>query len=241
MSILDEKADLKELVETLNFKEKVERSKELIREAYKLYGDSLVVANSLGKDSVAVWDLAKKVNPRIRGFIVTTRFKPQETVKFMHKVVAQYPELKIYQSDAKIEDKLYETHPDKCCDILKVEPVKRAIRELHVSCWVTGLRCTEGRTRTDFKEVEERDKGLVKLNPILIWKEREVWQYLALYQVPVNPLYGEGYRSLGCAPCTRITNDDNERAGRWIGTSKCGGECGIHTRPLKTNIGGDGI
>lgn len=241
MSVLGEKADLKELVEALNFKEKVERSKELIREAYKLYGDSLVVANSLGKDSVAVWDLAKKVNPKIRGFIVTTRFKPQETVEFMHKVVAQYPELKIYQSDAKIEDKLYETHPDQCCDILKVEPVKRAIQELHVSCWVTGLRCTEGRTRTDFKEVEERDKGLIKLNPILIWKEREVWQYLALYQVPVNPLYGEGYRSLGCAPCTRITNDDNERAGRWIGTSKCGGECGIHTRPLKTNIGGDGI
>jgi phosphoadenosine phosphosulfate reductase len=69
---------------------------------------------------------------------------------------------------------------------------------MNVACWVTGLRCTEGRTRTDFKEVEERDKGLVKLNPILIWKEREVWQYLALYQVPVNPLYAAGYRSLGC-------------------------------------------
>lgn len=233
MSLLNSKEDLKTLVEALNFKEKVERSKELIREAYKVYGDSLVVANSLGKDSVAVWDLAKKVNPKIRGFIVTTRFKPQETVKFMNEVVAKYPELKVYKSDAKIEDRLYETNPDLCCDILKVEPVKRAVEEMRVKCWVTGLRCTEGRTRTDFKEVEERDEGLVKLNPILIWKEREVWQYLALYGVKVNPLYGEGYRSLGCAPCTKITNDDNERAGRWIGTSKCGGECGIHTRPLK--------
>jgi len=110
---------------------------------------------------------------------------------------------------------------------------KQAVAEMKVSCWVTGLRCTEGRTRTDFKEVEERDKGLIKLNPILIWKEREVWQYLALYEVPVNPLYKEGYRSLGCAPCSHITNDDNERAGRWIGTSKCGGECGIHTQTLK--------
>ncbi len=45
---------------------------------------------------------------------------------------------------------------------------------MKVKCWVTGLRCTEGRTRMDYKEVEERDKGLVKLNPILIWKEREV-------------------------------------------------------------------
>ena len=241
MSLLENKDDLKELVETLNFKEKVQRSLQLIKEAYKKYGDSLVVANSLGKDSVAVWDLAKKVSPKIRGFIVTTRFKPKETIEFMDEEVARYPELKIYKSAVKIPDKLYETDPDKCCDLLKVEPVKRAVEEMHVECWVTGLRCTEGRTRTDYKEIEERDKGLVKLNPILIWKEREVWQYLALYGVKVNPLYGEGYRSLGCAPCTRITNEDNERSGRWIGTSKCGGECGIHTRPLKKNVGGDGI
>jgi len=234
MSILETKEDLKTLVEALNFKDKVERAKALIKEAYEKYGDSLVVANSLGKDSVAVWDLAKRVNSKIRGFIITTKYKPAETIAFMHKVVAMYPELKVYKSDAAIPEGLYESDPDRCCDILKVEPIKRAVEEMRVECWVTGLRCTEGRTRTDFKEVEERDKGLIKLNPILIWKEREVWQYLALYSVPVNPLYAEGYRSLGCAPCTKITNDDNERAGRWIGTSKCGGECGIHTRPLKT-------
>lgn len=235
MSLLGTQEDLKVLVETLNFKQKVDRSLELIDQAYKKYGDGLVVANSLGKDSVAVWHLAKRVSPKIRGFIVTTRFKPKETVDFMNEEVKKYPELKVYKNDSKISNKLYETDPDKCCDILKVEPVKRAVEEMGVTCWVTGLRCTEGRTRTEFKEVEERDKGLIKLNPILIWKEREVWQYLALYGVGVNPLYGEGYRSLGCAPCTKITNEDNERAGRWIGTSKCGGECGIHTRPLKAN------
>jgi len=236
MSLLETQEDLKVLVETLNFKQKVNRSLQLIKEAYEKYGDGLVVANSLGKDSVAVWDLAKRVNSKIRGFVVTTRFKPKETVRFMNEVVAEYPETKVYKNDAAIPDELYKTEPDRCCDILKVEPVKRAIEEMSVTCWVTGLRCTEGRTRTDFKEIEERDKGLIKLNPILIWKEREVWQYLALYGVKVNPLYAEGYRSLGCAPCTKITNDDNERAGRWIGTSKCGGECGIHTRPLKTNV-----
>jgi phosphoadenosine phosphosulfate reductase len=240
MSLPKNTDDLKTLVETLNFKEKVQRSLGLIDKAYKKYGEGLVVANSLGKDSVAVWDLAKRVSPKIRGFIITTRFKPKETVRFMKEEVSTYPELKVYKSDVKIPDKLYETDPDKCCDALKVEPTRRAVEDMKVKCWITGLRCTEGRTRTDFKEIEERDKGLVKLNPILIWKEREVWQYLALYGVKVNPLYGEGYRSLGCWPCTNITTDDNERAGRWIGTSKCGGECGIHTRPLK-NIDGDGI
>lgn len=233
MSLLENKENIKVLVEDLNFKEKVERSIALIKEAYEKYGSGLVVANSLGKDSMVVWDLAKRVSSKIPGFIVTTRFKPPETIKFMEDLVARYPELKVYKNDTQIPEGLYETNPDRCCDVLKVEPVRQAIEELKVECWVTGLRCTEGRTRTDFKEVEERDKGLIKLNPILIWKEREVWQYLALYGVKVNPLYGLGYRSLGCAPCTHITNDENERAGRWIGTSKCGGECGIHTRPLK--------
>jgi len=224
-----------ELVEKLNFAEKVERSLELIRSAYEHYGDRLVVANSLGKDSMVVWDLAKRVSPTIRGFIVTTRYKPRQTVQFMNELVARYPELQIFRNDAEIEPELYKTDPDRCCDLLKVEPTRRAIEEMDVACWVTGLRCTEGRTRTDFREIEERDEGLVKLNPILIWYEREVWQYLAVYRVPVNPLYAQGYRSLGCWPCTRIAQGLDERAGRWIGTSKCGGECGIHTRPLKTS------
>src|SRR3989338_3223410 len=117
------------LVEGLNFKEKVERSLALIKDAYDKYGDSLVVANSLGKDSVAVWDLAKKVNPKIRGFIVTTRFKPEETIRFMKKTEAKYPELKIFKSDIQIPDKLYATDPDKCCDLLKVAPTRQAIKE----------------------------------------------------------------------------------------------------------------
>lgn len=223
------------LVETLNFAEKVERSLGLIERAYKEFGDALVVANSLGKDSSAVWHLAKRVSPQIRGFIVTTRFKPAETKQFMKEEVARYPELRIFSNEEETPERLYERDPDRCCDILKVKPTRQAIKEMNVRCWVTGLRCTEGRTRTDFKETEERDVGLIKLNPILIWYEREVWQYLALNKVDVNPLYAQGYRSLGCWPCTKIAQGADERAGRWIGTSKCGGECGIHTKPLVTN------
>ena len=221
-----------ELVEKLNFAEKVDRSLELIDKAYKEFGDNLVVANSLGKDSSAIWHLAKRVSPKIRGFIVTTRFKPKETKEFMAEETARYPELKVFSNEEEIPDKLYETDPDKCCEILKVQPVRQAVQEMNVACWVTGLRCTEGRTRTNYKEVEELDKGLIKLNPILIWYESEIWQYLALNNVPVNPLYNEGYRSLCCAPCTKIAQGVDERAGRWIGKSKCGGECGIDRKSV---------
>ncbi|HUT34743.1 MAG TPA: phosphoadenylyl-sulfate reductase [Planctomycetota bacterium] len=233
MAVAEVQADIKSLVDGLNFAEKIERSLQLISEAYEEFGDGLVVANSLGKDSSVVWHLAKRVSPDIRGFVVTTRFKPPETRRFMREEVARYPELEVFSNDGPIPDRLYETEPDRCCDILKVEPTRRAVAEMGVTCWVTGLRCTEGRTRTDFQEREERDRGLLKLNPILIWYEREIWQYLALHRVAVNPLYLQGYRSLGCAPCTRVTANPDERAGRWIGTSKCGGECGIHTRPLR--------
>ncbi len=80
--------DVKPLVDGLNFAEKVERSLRLIREAYEQFGDRLVVANSLGKDSCVVWDLAKRVSRKIRGFIVTTRFKPPETKNFMRAELA---------------------------------------------------------------------------------------------------------------------------------------------------------
>lgn len=232
MLIKEVTENIAELVQKLNFAEKVERSLELIDQAYNEFGDGLVVANSLGKDSSAVWHLTKRVSPKIRGFIVTTRFKPPETKQFMAEEVERYPELKVFSNEQEVPEKLYETDPDRCCEILKVKPTRQAIQEMDVACWVTGLRCTEGRTRTNFKEIEERDEGLVKLNPILIWYEREVWEYLALNSVHVNPLYAKGYRSLGCWPCTKIAQGEDERAGRWIGTSKCGGECGIHTKPL---------
>jgi phosphoadenosine phosphosulfate reductase len=130
--------DVAELVKTLNFAQKVDRSLQLIQEAYDQYGDTLVVANSLGKDSSVVWHLAKRVSPNIRGFIVTTRFKPVETKQFMAEEVKRYPELKVFSNNAEIPDKLYETNPDKCCDILKVQPTRKAVQEMNVKCWVTG-------------------------------------------------------------------------------------------------------
>jgi phosphoadenosine phosphosulfate reductase len=233
MSVPARRESVASLADELDFAHKVDRALELIDAAHRRFGDALVVANSLGKDSCVVWHLAKRVDPAIRGFVVTTRYKPAETVRFMQEEVARHPELRVFRSDVEIPERLFDSDPDRCCELLKVEPTRRAIAEMGAACWATGLRSTEGRTRTDFAELEERDAGLVKLNPILVWHEREVWQYLAIHSVPVNPLYARGYRSLGCAPCTRIVAAADERAGRWVGTSKCGGECGIHTRPLR--------
>jgi len=216
----------------MNLLEKIEHSKSLIEKSLNKF--KTIVAVSWGKDSIVTLHLALQVDKNVSCFTVMTCFKPKDTFEYMEKMKKEWNlNLKVYQSDVKVLDDLPYTNPDECCRILKVEPMLRAIKDYE--CWVTGLRNTEGRTRTDYEEVEVYE-DIVKLNPILKWTEREVWQYLATNNIPVHLWYARGYRSLGCAPCTAIIDEkEPERAGRWKGTSKCGGECGIHTyHKLKT-------
>jgi phosphoadenylyl-sulfate reductase (thioredoxin) len=124
---------------------------------------------------------------------------------------------------------LYQVDPDECCRLLKVEPTKVAVSNL--DAWITGLRSTEGRTRVDYQEVEDKG-GLIKINPILTFTEAEIWRYMSTRNIEPHPWYGRGYRSLGCEPCSGV-GGELERDCRWQNTSKCGGECGIHTQRLK--------
>ena len=137
---------------------------------------------------------------------------------------------------SEIEDEsgkaIYQADPDECCRILKVDPTKAAVSEL--DAWITGLRNTEGRTREDYEEVEEKG-GLIKINPILTFTETDVWKYMATRGIEAHPWYRLNYRSLGCAPCSN-PGGELERDGRWQDTSKCGGECGIHTQTLKESV-----
>ena len=221
-------------------KEKIEHSKNIIREAIEKY-PRLALATSFGKDSMVVLKLALEVKPDIKTFAIMTKFKPQETFDYKDRIIKEWNlNIETFMSDVDVPVEMSQTHPDKCCDILKVEPTKQALANL--DAWITGLRRTEGRTRTDYEEVEQSALALTrldgkavktnitKINPILDWTETDIWKYIAMKEIPVHPWYAEGYRSLGCKPCTNKVDDtETERAGRWLGTSKCGGECGIHT------------
>jgi len=211
---------------------KIERSKQIISDAVMEYGDKVEVACSFGKDSMVVVHLALQIKPDIRIFSVMTPFKPKETFEYKDKMIQHYNlNLVEYTSKERVDPDLPKNDPDECCRILKVEPTKEAVKDLQA--WICGLRNTEGRTRKDYKEIEEKG-GLIKINPILNWTELDIWRYMAINNIPVHPFYAKGYRSLGCEPCTTLISDDAlEREGRWIGTSKCGGECGIHTQSLK--------
>ena len=215
--------------------QKVKAAKEHIKTALNTY-NKICAASSGGKDSIVLLHLIKESIEEMSDYKLTdlpviivfmdTEFP--ETVEFMRNVADEwqlrYEEYEAIQGkDVNIED---------CCGKPKVEKFKDVL-EVY-DAWFSGIRSTEGVTRANFKLVEEKD-GLVKINPLLDFTERDVWKYTAVNQLPVNPKYKDGYRSLGCAICTVPETDENEseRAGRWKGTNKEGGECGVHSESLR--------
>lgn len=116
-----------------------------------------------------------------------------------------------------------------CCQTRKVLPLKRVLGTL--DAWVTGLRRDQAATRAAIHkiEVDEEHGGLVKINPLADWTERQVWDYIRTHSVPHHPYYDQGYTSIGCAPCTRPTAPgEDPRAGRWWWENGVEKECGMH-------------
>ena len=118
-----------------------------------------------------------------------------------------------------------------CCNVRKVEPLKRALAG--AAGWVTGLRRGQsgGRADVPFAAWDDEFK-LIKLNPIADWPLEQLQAYVEEHAIPVNPLHAKGFPSIGCAPCTRaIQPGEDIRAGRWWWESDWGRECGLHNRP----------
>jgi len=128
---------------------------------------------------------------------------------------------------------LYQTDPDRCCTIRKVEPLARAIAGF--DAWISAVRQDQSSSRSltevvEYHEVEGRP--IVKVFPLAHWSRADVWRYIRENGVPYHPLLDQGYSSIGCWPCTRPTAPgEAERAGRWSGTGKT--ECGLHTFTIK--------
>jgi phosphoadenosine phosphosulfate reductase len=119
----------------------------------------------------------------------------------------------------------------RCCEIRKVEPLARALAGKRA--WITGQRRAQAASRAELAEREfDAAHGLEKFNPLAAWTEAEVWNYLRTERVPYNRLYDQGYRSIGCAPCTRpVMAGEDARAGRWWWEAAGQKECGLHITP----------
>ena len=101
-----------------------------------------------------------------------------------------------------------------------------------MEAWITGIRREQSVSRKDAKiaEWDERN-NLIKINPLVNWKEEEVWNFIKQNKIPFNILHDKGYPSIGCAPCTRpIEKGQDIREGRWWWENEDTKECGLHQK-----------
>jgi phosphoadenosine phosphosulfate reductase len=116
----------------------------------------------------------------------------------------------------------------ECCNIRKIEPLKRAFKGL--DAWICGLRKSQSVTRADMNLVEwDANNNLIKINPIINWSNHDVLDFISLNKIPYNVLHDKGFPSIGCQPCTRAVKPGEDiRAGRWWWENPEQKECGLH-------------
>lgn len=196
-------------------------------------------STSLGQEDQVITHAIFTNDLAIEVFTLDTGRLFQETYDVLSSTTNKYKkEIKIYFPDTKaVEQLVTEKGPNsfyksvenrkECCGIRKIQPLKRALKE--VSVWVTGLRASQSDNRQTMKILEwDEGFGLIKFNPLIHWSLEEVEAYLKEYNVPQNALHKQGFVSIGCAPCTRaIMEGEDIRAGRWW-WELSHKECGLH-------------
>jgi phosphoadenosine phosphosulfate reductase len=210
-------------------------AQQLLRWGLSQFGQSLALASSFGAEDVVLIDIASRLS-KFRVFTLDTDFLFPETYALIGEIEARYgvavertrPELTPEAQAAQYGPALWASRPDDCCQLRKVEPLKKKLSGL--AAWVTGIRRDQAPTRANTRKLEWDAKfGLVKLNPLADWDASQVWDYIGANHVPYNPLHDRSYPSIGCTYCTRPVNPgEDPRAGRWSGFNKI--ECGLHIK-----------
>ena len=203
------------------------------------------LASSFGAEDMVILDLLAGLTARPRVFTLDTGRLPPETYDLMDAARRRYGiEVEVAFPDrARVEamvrerglNLFYDSLEARrlCCAVRKVEPLGRAVDGL--AGWITGLRRDQLGTRSATPKIafDPARPGVWKVAPLADWSEDRVWAYIRANDVPYNALHDQGYRSIGCAPCTRAVADgEDPRAGRWWWERPNERECGIHFDPV---------
>jgi phosphoadenosine phosphosulfate reductase len=209
---------------------------DLIRDVLRTENGAPCLTCSFQAEDMAVLDMVRGHRPDIHVLFLDTGYHFHETYAYRDRMTQEWGlNLVNLRADMAVADqeaafgRLYQTQPDRCCHIRKVEPLLRGLAEFDV--WFTGLRREQSPTRANLKSAEDHalpsGKRLLKVSPLADWTWKDVLSYLAVREIPHLPLYEKGYLSIGCEPCTSLPVDaGNPRSGRWSGRKL---ECGIHT------------
>jgi phosphoadenylyl-sulfate reductase (thioredoxin) len=232
-------AELHEAAETLNGK----RPEEVLAWAAERFGPRLALATGFGAEGCVLIHLVAEHRLPIEIFTLDTGLLFPETYALWQKLECRYgvriqgvrPHFSVAEQEAQHGPALWDRQPDQCCAMRKVEPLRRFLSPL--DAWVTAIRRDQTPARANAKVVGwDAQFGLVKVNPLVAWTARDVWQFITREDVPYNPLHDRGFASIGCAPCTSpVSADEDRRAGRWRGREK--NECGLHGPIPLTAVG----
>lgn len=202
--------------------------------SFQTFGENVAISSAFGAEGMVLIDIASRAYPTFRLFTLDTEFLFPETYSLMDQVEARYGLTieKIYPLSSPEEQerthgpRLWEHSPDLCCNLRKVEPLRRKLGEL--GAWITSIRRDQTMSRKNAGKIEWDEKfDLVKINPLADWTAKQVWQYVRDNGVPFNALHERNYPSIGCTHCTRaVRPSEDPRAGRWSGSAKT--ECGLH-------------
>ncbi|RXJ65905.1 phosphoadenylyl-sulfate reductase [Halarcobacter ebronensis] len=215
---------------------------EVLEYFLKEYGKEAALSSSLGAEDQVLTDMIFKINKESNIFTLDTGRLHPETYDVMDATNLKYGvKLNVFFPDKTKVEELYQTqginghfesieNRKRCCNIRKIEPLKRALKPLKV--WITGLRASQSITRVDMPVVEwDENFEVIKVNPLINWSEEDVWNYIKKNSVPYNKLHDKGFPSIGCAPCTRaIKEGEDIRAGRWWWENPEHKECGLHAK-----------
>lgn len=201
------------------------------------------LASSLSAEDMVLTDLIAAAELPIEVFVLDTGRLHADTLALIPEIKARYGiEVRVYTPDpTAVADYVRGNGRDafygsielrkRCCGIRKVEPLGRALAGKRA--WLTGQRREHSAGRAELPEREfDAVHGIEKFNPLAAWSEAEVWQYVRARGVPYNRLYDQGYKSIGCAPCSRpVLPGEELRAGRWWWEQPETKECGLHLSP----------
>ena len=217
---------------------------DVLRWAVKNFHPRLTMATAFGAEGCCLIHMLAEIEPRVRVFNLDTGYQFVQTLELRDRIKQRYgidvelikPELSVEEYEKRNEGPLYSKRPDQCCHDRKIVPLRKAI--VGYDAWISAIRRDQTSERAVADVVQWDAKfGLVKVNPLLTWTKKDVWDYVVKHDVPYNPLHDQGYASIGCWPCTRaVQAGEDERAGRWSGTHKK--ECGLH---VIEHEGGSGI
>ena len=194
-------------------------AQEVLAYAVEHFHPELKTACSFQKEESVIAHMLSEIAPDARLFMIDTGVLFPETLATRELFTARFG-LKLEVFDA------FSPGPPwtqaRCCGAAKVAALERALAGTRA--WVTGIRREQSPTRATAAKLErDTRRGIVKLNPLADWSDRDVWAYIHLHDLPYHPLHDRGYESIGCAPCTL---PGSGREGRWAGEEKT--ECGIH-------------